>query len=184
MQHPRRMHSRTILLVLLGGAMLGGCAAAGPVPARTTPETHDDADVHAGYEAYRDALAPSGSWERDDVYGVRWCPREDQLHPTPASFSPLAPSRDGAAWHAITSRGGRWVHDLTDAGRWCWVPSAEANGASVVTRAPRPRGTTSYAEAARPAPTPEPTEGEKAAKEISGAAYDLAAHLGAAAAAR
>lgn len=77
---------------VIGAAMVAGCAAAHPGPASVPPEAHEDADVNAGYRAYHDELAAAGTWEQDDVYAVRWCPREDQLQPTPATFSPLAPT--------------------------------------------------------------------------------------------
>jgi len=170
---------RVGFVIVLGATIVAGCGAARPAPAPAAAEAHDDADVNAGYRAYHDVLAASGTWEQDEVYAVRWCPREELLRPTPATFSPLAPAADGDAWHAITSRGGRWIHDLEDAGRWCWVPSAEANGARVVTRAPRPRGTASYAESAMPAPPPKPGDVENAAKSVSGFAYDLASQTGA-----
>ena len=169
------------VVIVLGASILAGCGAAQPAPARAATDAHDDADVSAGYRAYHDALAAWGTWEQDELYATRWCPREELLSP---AFSPLAPASDNQPWRAITTRGGRWIHDLEDAGRWCWIPGVEARGASVVTRAPRPRGTATYAESARPAPPPKAGAVEETAKSVSGFAYDLASKTGSAPASR
>jgi hypothetical protein len=137
----------TIALAAFGAVGCSSGFAARP-PA---PEALVEGDVKAGYVAYRDFLARWGTWEADSFHQVRWCPRLDQLRPSPSRFSPLAPlpperapsaaatgtfeSDDADAWHEVTTRGGRWLSEEDDdQQRWCWIPGLRADGARIVIR--------------------------------------------------
>jgi uncharacterized membrane protein YgcG len=92
----------------------------------------NDIDAHA-VTAFRDELAPYGTWSDDDAFGTVWTPSDADFVPyaTDGHFADLGSDIvwiSDLPWGATTLHHGRWVrsHD-----RWSWVPGTQYAGAWV-----------------------------------------------------
>jgi len=153
----RRSWVGLLAALSLGGG--GGCA--GALRADPGPElgvrkgSPLEADIGAGFRAYKTTLERWGRWSADPLYAVRWCPRgvdattfvpyrstghwgavEEGAAKSAPPGAPYWVSDDSETWGDITMHHGWWVHldESGPAGIWCWIPGAEATVARVVWR--------------------------------------------------
>lgn len=150
-----RALAQSPILLVLAPTLVVGCGHSidlqGPVgvsthPTQTTAATEfDDSDPQA-LSLFRPELAPYGTWVEDDVAGMVWVPRSEEVG---EGFVPYASHGHFAyrenqghpdyvwvsdvAWGWVTFHYGRWTY-IARRGAWAWVPGRRYSGAWVAFR--------------------------------------------------